>query len=325
MLDTIKLKPIERLIVFSLRARPGQTAAQILTDVGAKTPTYLQSSLRTLYLAGLIDCAVDETGNATYSLPQEGIQKEQISEVLPRYESQSFSFNLTGVGVFASRHDHGVFPRHSCDRAGLWQPRRFLQRPAGSPIVGSFSFDPSLDTVDRGVLNQFGEYAAFFTVPVTITLQDVAGSLTESEDWHFITGQGIWEYRGIPTRGYLDWTQIIVANGDGIGYVTLTLPAGSLGDDMFLSQFPWGTQPVTVDGCADLSHAASTCSYGNWQTSSNSGLVYGDVYYTVDAVSFTPFSLNAAPEPGSFGLLLTGVMLAGCWLSSIWRRKSGKL
>jgi DNA-binding HxlR family transcriptional regulator len=67
MPDIAQLKPIERLAVFSLRAKAHQTAAELMRDVGVKTPTYLQSALRTLYLAGIVDHQVID-GEVRYSL-----------------------------------------------------------------------------------------------------------------------------------------------------------------------------------------------------------------------------------------------------------------
>lgn len=66
MPDLAQLKPIERLVIFSLRQKPDQTAAELMQDVGAKTPKYLQA-IRTLFLAGVVGHQVQD-GEVRYSI-----------------------------------------------------------------------------------------------------------------------------------------------------------------------------------------------------------------------------------------------------------------
>jgi hypothetical protein len=73
MLNPARWKPQERLVVFSLRAIPGQTAQELLDSTGSKTRTYLQSVLRTLYLAGIVDHQVIG-GELRYSLAAEAVK-----------------------------------------------------------------------------------------------------------------------------------------------------------------------------------------------------------------------------------------------------------
>jgi hypothetical protein len=118
MRNPSQLRPIERLIIFSLRAKRGQTAAQIQVDVGAKTPAYLQSALRTLYLSGAIDSETDETGPSTRTddLLGAGVATARIGQ-LSIWESvrDIFEEQLDGwyrvPGVWPTKRDLPTFQR----------------------------------------------------------------------------------------------------------------------------------------------------------------------------------------------------------------------
>jgi hypothetical protein len=88
MLNPTKWKPQERLVIFSLRAIPGQTAQELLESTGSKTLTYLQSALRTLYLAGIIDHRIVD-GEVRYSLaaPKSGVSTGFIDACAKQQEA----------------------------------------------------------------------------------------------------------------------------------------------------------------------------------------------------------------------------------------------
>ena len=91
--------------------------------------------------------------------------------------------------------------------------------------------------------------------------------------------------------------------------LVLNVPPGTLGDTS-LTDFPWGVQ---LSGSCNLGYNVTylnvnTCSWGDVQfTSTITNSSAGNLRFSIDAVSLTPFS--PAPEPSS--MLICGLGLIG--------------
>ena len=200
----------------------------------------------------------------------------------------------------------------STTHSGPGSPEGFFHAPVGSPMVGSFSFDPSLATVDPGpFLIMPGVTTVAYYVPVTVTMQDAGGTFTGTslnplESWvEFV--------RGDPALGSADTVSVGFQTSAESGGLTMNLPLGAEGD-LSLADFPWGVQPIancfatpSVDNCS----VAGADTVGQ----SPSGAVF-----SVDAVSLTPFSV--APEPSSMPICALGLIAVVVGLTIRHRRSN---
>jgi DNA-binding HxlR family transcriptional regulator len=70
----IRLTPTERLIIFTLRCKPGQIFEEIAETTGTRSKSRLREALRMLLAAGLIHAPLDEEP-AGYYTTAEGAQR----------------------------------------------------------------------------------------------------------------------------------------------------------------------------------------------------------------------------------------------------------
>lgn len=167
----------------------------------------------------------------------------------------------------------------------------------GTPISGSFSFDTSLPS-SLPMQTQNGLYAVN-DIPVTITIQDLGGSLTQVGP-ATTSGVSLSSY----AYGY-DYAEIesTEADGSSMWIVGLTLPDGAVGN-LSLAQFPWGVQPALGWGDCNTQMNAYTCSTGLLQTSlmTDNGVADDSLRFSIDSVC-------AAPEPSTFALAVPAGLL----------------
>ena len=175
----------------------------------------------------------------------------------------------------------------------------FYKVPGGSPMTGSFSFDPSIGTVDpnQGIIAA-GVTDVVYLTPITVTMHDIGGSIAYT-DIANLEYNVVDLLRNEPSDGGADVYSVNVQGNEAAG-VVINLPAGAL-DDMTLAEFPWGVQPTA--NCF-TSPSVDTCSYAGAGTTINEQA--SSVLFSVDAVSLTPLSL--APEPSSVFICALGLI-----------------
>lgn len=121
--------------------------------------------------------------------------------------------------------------------------------PSGVPIIGSFSFDPSLGREQIGLVRTpTGLTDVSYLVPATLTVQDASGSVTETGTMEYTVGN------------YLGSDDVGLALSASSDAIALDLPLGAAGD-LSLAEFPWGVQPISncvmpysvdgVDACSN--------------------------------------------------------------------------
>ncbi len=188
----------------------------------------------------------------------------------------------------------------STKQSGSGSPEGFFNVPVGSPMVGSFSFDPSLATVDPSpFLIMAGVTDVEYHVPVTVTMQDPGGTFTGT---NLNPLESSVEFvRGDPALGSTDSASVGFQTSAETSGLTLNLPLGAEGD-LSLADFPWGVQPTA--NCFGTP-SVDTCSVAGAGTIINEQA--SSILFSVDAVSLTP--LSPAPEPSS--ILICGLGLIG--------------
>lgn len=220
--------------------------------------------------------------------------------------SKSFLFLFIGSSVLLNANPISEYFEGTVSivtSSGANAPEGFFNAPVGSTVIGSFTFDPSIDAPwadNRPLQNGVGSFTYYG--PATLALQDASGSFAVTDQ-----GLNVNLYRGYPssTAGN-DEVQLVVGSSDGAyddqsAMLGIVLPPGANGD-MTLSEFPWGVQPLS--SCYE-STGVNTCSGGQAQYVLADGST-SILQYSIDKVGLTPFTL--APEPSSISICALGLV-----------------